>query len=91
MAAAVMTAAVAEHAAAAERAAAASCALVCAPTPPGPPGPPCTVGWAQPATEEGAPGATPADEDGVEALRRKVRKLVKRVAALEAARAGESD
>ena len=83
-----MTAAVAEHAAAAERAAAAPNVPDRAPTPPGPH---CPVGWAQPAAEEGAPEATPADEDGVEALRRKVRKLTKRVAALEAARAGESD
>ena len=87
-----MTAAVAEHAAAVELAAApqvvaavAAAAQVAAvpqqqaqPSPPG-------------LTFDGAPEAPPADGGDVESLRRKVRKLAKRVAALESERAGESD
>ena len=88
-----MTAAVAEHAAAVElaaapqvvAAAAAAAAQVAAvpqqqaqPSPPG-------------LTFDSAPEAPPADGGDVESLRRKVRKLAKRVAALESERAGESD
>ena len=84
LAAAVMAAAVAEHRAIASNGP--TTALL--PQPPsGPPGP----GVAQAVGEERAPNPPPADEDAVKALQRKVRKLTKRVAALEAARAHVSD